>query len=66
MEILPIIGLFGAISLIVWLLFILITTFDEKASDFYFANEEFFDVFVAVSFTMFFVPVLIWIISIII
>lgn len=66
MEILQIIGLMGAISLIVWLLFILITMFDEKASNFYFANEEFFDVFVAVSFTMFFVPILIWIISIII
>lgn len=60
MEILLIIGLFGAISLIVWLFFILITTFDEKASDFYFDNEEFFSIFVTVSLIMFVVPIIIW------
>jgi len=62
MEILPIIGLFGAISLIVWLLFMLITTFDDKASDFYFDNEEFFDTFLAISLTMYIGSIIIWVI----
>lgn len=62
MEILLIIGLIGAISLIVWLLFMLIATFDKKASDFYFDNEEFFGIFVTVSLIMFIVPIIIWVI----
>ena len=62
MAILVIIGLIGAISLIVWLLFMLITEFDDKANDFYFDNKEFFDTFVAVSLTMYIGPIIIWII----
>lgn len=65
MEILLIIMAIGGILLIVWLLFMLITSCNEIASDFYFNHESFFNVFLAVALTMYIVPILIWAITMI-
>lgn len=65
MEILLIIMAIGGTLLIVWLLFMLITSCDEIASNFHFNHETFFNVFLAVALTMYIVPIIIWVITMI-